>query len=409
MAEWLYLASQANGRASLADTLAAAVGRNVVWRGSRNAGGRLIANVPHLQPGDTLVLGFRQPLLRAYLRARIGEPKNPAEGTAAVDVVGHPHSDELEAVGYPVEHGVTEVIHLEDVEECCFDLVGRYVPNQQAIWRMDGEPKDAAAVQSGGPLDIPDLPSRPVVPRGAPPTVTAVPPRIVPRASPATRCFDAYVMIDWSASRSRAAPNAADSVWAGIGEWNGDQFVLGTPQHHPTRFGARAWLDAQLLKWVAEKRRVLVGFDFAFGYPKGFAAALGNASGGWTEVHRHLLSVKDDPQNKHDGARFAADCNARLAPSGPGPFWGCGAGDVVQGILTRRRVGIFTFPYGPQRLEEWRITDLRARRFALTQSVWKLNCGVSVGMQTIVGIRHLARTTPPSSEAPARRRRSWPG
>jgi len=40
-------------------------------------------------------------------------------------------------------------------------------------------------------------------------------------------------------------------------------------------------------------------------------------------------------------------------------------------------------------LEEWRATDLAARRRVTTQSVWKLNCGVSVGGQTILGIKHL--------------------
>jgi hypothetical protein len=34
-------------------------------------------------------------------------------------------------------------------------------------------------------------------------------------------------------------------------------------------------------------------------------------------------------------------------------------------------------------------TDLQARRRTTTQSVWKLNCGVSVGGQTILGIKHL--------------------
>jgi len=40
-------------------------------------------------------------------------------------------------------------------------------------------------------------------------------------------------------------------------------------------------------------------------------------------------------------------------------------------------------------LEEWGATDVEARRQVTTQSVWKLNCGVTVGGQTILGIKHL--------------------
>jgi hypothetical protein len=48
---------------------------------------------------------------------------------------------------------------------------------------------------------------------------------------------------------------------------------------------------------------------------------------------------------------------------------------------------VFQFPH--HSLEEWRATDIAARRRVTTQSVWKLNCGVSVGGQTILGIKHL--------------------
>lgn len=36
------------------------------------------------------------------------------------------------------------------------------------------------------------------------------------------------------------------------------------------------------------------------------------------------------------------------------------------------------------------MTDTRAQQQSITQPVWKLNCGVSVGMQTILGIKHFA-------------------
>ena len=50
-------------------------------------------------------------------------------------------------------------------------------------------------------------------------------------------------------------------------------------------------------------------------------------------------------------------------------------------------MGVFNYPH--HGLAEWRATDIEARKKATTQSVWKLNCGVSVGGQTILGIKHL--------------------
>lgn len=399
MTDWLYLGSDVKGRANLTETLAAAIGRSIVWRGSRNKDGALISNVKHLKPGDTLVLAFRQPVMRGYLRARIGKPQTPARGTTAIDVVGVPYSSELQALGYPVENGTTEVIHLEDVCECCFDLAGSYATN--ALWRMDHNPRDAAAARVGGAIRIDHPPRRasrvarstvgtPQLRQTKPAAPIPATERVVPPSRPLDRCFDTYVMVDWSASRVPAAANAADSIWFGVGEWQGNQFRLGKPQHHSTRSGARAWLDTHLAKWIKEKRRVLVGFDFAFGYPKGFAGALGVPNGTWADVHRLFLAVRDNAANVHDGARFAADCNRRVVPSGPGPFWGCHSTDVVPGTLTQKRVGVFTFPCGNARLDEWRLTDVRARQYAVPQTVWKLNCGVSVGMQTILGIKHLA-------------------
>jgi hypothetical protein len=46
----------------------------------------------------------------------------------------------------------------------------------------------------------------------------------------------------------------------------------------------------------------------------------------------------------------------------------------------------------------------RAQAFAVVQSVWKLNCGVSVGGQTLMGIKHLHALT----TALAPHARVWP-
>jgi hypothetical protein len=57
-------------------------------------------------------------------------------------------------------------------------------------------------------------------------------------------------------------------------------------------------------------------------------------------------------------------------------------------IRSRRNDRAFD-AYPHRRLQEWRVTDQQARKRTVTQSVWKLNCGVSVGGQTLLGITHL--------------------
>jgi len=199
------------------------------------------------------------------------------------------------------------------------------------------------------------------------------------------RAFDAYVMVDWSSSSQPVRGN--DSIWIAMGQWSGQTFTADEPVNIPTRIEAVDKLTRKLIQWKGEGKRVLVGFDFAFGYPAGFARALGLTSsrGAWKALHSYFAeNVKDSKENVHNRDAFAEQCN-RLVGA-PGPFWGC-AKDAVTEALMQHRVGVFSFPHNG--LAEWRATELEARKRATTQSVWKLNCGVSVGGQTILGIKHL--------------------
>jgi hypothetical protein len=199
------------------------------------------------------------------------------------------------------------------------------------------------------------------------------------------RAFDAYIMVDWS---SRSCPvTGNDSIWIASGAWSGRTFSASAPQNISTRVQAVDELRKRAVRWRDEGKRVLVGFDFAFGYPAGFGTALGLPSAGsaWKALHEHFASrVTDSLQNAHNRDAFADECNRKVGA--PGPFWGCAARAVTRS-LTRQRIGFFQFPH--HKLEEWRATDLAARARVTTPSVWKLNCGISVGGQTILGIKHL--------------------
>ncbi|HRK96499.1 MAG TPA: hypothetical protein PK694_09290, partial [Rhodospirillales bacterium] len=132
--------------------------------------------------------------------------------------------------------------------------------------------------------------------------------------------FDAYVMVDWSAA---AVPRTgADSIWIGIAERQ-DGVTAARLLNPSTRSEAMEILADALSDMVARDRVVLCGFDFAFGYPGGFARSLRPADGTWRGVWKEIAArVRDGGDNANN--RFEVACAFNEAISGgPFPFWGC--------------------------------------------------------------------------------------
>ncbi len=128
-------------------------------------------------------------------------------------------------------------------------------------------------------------------------------------------------------------------------------------------------------------RRVLVGFDFPFGYPEGVARcltgkALALALWDWLDER-----IEDKSDNKNNRFEVASKINEKYP--GAGPCWG--------------RPGSWNFPkiptQRPERTEqehhplEYRITDDRAR----AKPVWQLFGRGSVGSQVLLGLPSLKR------------------
>ena len=187
--------------------------------------------------------------------------------------------------------------------------------------------------------------------------------------------FDAYLMVDWSARRtpSPRAPSA-DAVWVGeLGD-------AGTGARYlRTREAAVAHVRDRLRRHVGASRRVLVGFDFPCGSPRGLAAALGLPGAPWRAVWDELgRTVADDDRNRNDRFAVAAGLNARIA--GPGPFWGCPP-SAAGPHLTATVRGRFGFPVAG-------LARLRATEAAMpgVQETWKLLGNGSVGGQALLGI-----------------------
>ena len=198
------------------------------------------------------------------------------------------------------------------------------------------------------------------------------------------RLFDRYLMVDWSSSNkpTRETPTK-DAIW--IGELT----AAGRPQtfYCRTRAAAVDVITKRLAEAADAGQRVLVGFDFAFGYPTGFAVAAGLVDEGsppWLATWQYLAgSITDSPDNVSNRFEVASDLNSRVSP-GPGPFWGCPKGSDTE-YLTPSHVGVFSYPYptAGAALERLRVTE---RHMKGVQPTWKLFTTGSVGSQVLVGI-----------------------
>jgi hypothetical protein len=185
--------------------------------------------------------------------------------------------------------------------------------------------------------------------------------------------FDTYAMVDWSAAN--VPRTGRDSVWIC---WLGrDGERLDNPS---TRHAAKDLLAARLAAAVADRQRVLVGFDFPFGYPAGFAAHLALQGMPWRAVWDEIARlIEDDEHNRSNRFKVAASFNERLSVSGGGsPFWACPAGEAGPHLRPTR-------PSYEDGLAERRLID-RREYLSSAQPCWKLCYPGSVGSQSLTGI-----------------------
>ena len=186
--------------------------------------------------------------------------------------------------------------------------------------------------------------------------------------------FDTVVMVDWSA-RSKPSPArpTKDAIFIGVSR-NGREGV----SYHRTRVAAMAALTELLAAELHAGRRTLVGFDFPFGYPRGFARVV-TGSDDPLVVWAWLADViKDDAHNGNNRWDVARRLNA-LFP-GVGPFWGCPAAEASDALPAR---GLARRGHG---MEERRGVE---RLLPRAQPCWKLFTTGSVGSQVLMGLPHL--------------------
>jgi hypothetical protein len=179
------------------------------------------------------------------------------------------------------------------------------------------------------------------------------------------------VIVDWSAARQKK--QGADSIWICRRGVDGESVI-----NPPTRREARNLLGEMLAAAVAQSERVLLGFDFPFGYPAGFARRLGLPGLAWRAVWDEIAAgLTDAADNDNNRFAVAAEFNRRIS-NGAFPFWGCPAALAGPHLRIKHHRG-----HGDGELRERRLID---DRMVGAQPCWKLLGIGSVGGQALTGI-----------------------
>lgn len=185
--------------------------------------------------------------------------------------------------------------------------------------------------------------------------------------------FDSFAMVDWSSGNDTGPRPRKDAVWAGA-VLNGNEFE---PVYLRNREVALVWLTALIDDELAAGRRLLVGFDFPFGYPSGFAEAVTGSRDPltlWAYYAEHL----DDTPKGNNRFDLAGALNARFP--GVGPFWFNGLARDIPDLPRKGRARS-----GHGMAERRRVETLAKGTF----SCWQMGGAGAVGGQVMTGLAAL--------------------
>ena len=199
------------------------------------------------------------------------------------------------------------------------------------------------------------------------------------------RLFDAYIIADWTAAEGKKLGD--QSVWIGVAKRD-VRFRLYTETHNAaTRAEGETLLAALLADHRKRGDRVLVGFDFNFGYPAGTAERLKLTGTPWQAMWKFIASnVVDKPDNTNNRYQVAAKIN-RLMTDEAWPMWGAPAKQAQRWLTSTKP------PVGAGAdIPEFRATEAAVRKGKLQpKSVWQMHGAGAVGGQTLVGIPAVRR------------------
>lgn len=187
--------------------------------------------------------------------------------------------------------------------------------------------------------------------------------------------FDTIVTIDWSGGNARSAKPSADAIWVSVIRDD----VQEDPQYFPSRQAFEPWIIDLIEGELIATRRMMLAFDFAFGYPTNAAQRITGSPDPldfWDWLDERII----DDQKENNRFDVAGAINAKF--EGIGPYWGNG---LQRDIPQLPRKGLAREHHG---FEEKRVVEQRAKG---AFSVWQLSGAGAVGSQVLMGLPVLSR------------------
>lgn len=194
--------------------------------------------------------------------------------------------------------------------------------------------------------------------------------------------FDRYLIVDWSASKT--PKTGSDSIWLGYSDHERSSKLAPEYENNPpTRAKAIAWVKKICLDAISENKKLFIGFDFGFGYPRGAAERMTGVAS-WRSVWRFMASRFEEKQAAAENRfQIAHDIN-RDCFGGVSQFWRCpNAMNDELPYLSFDKAG-----RGELCVPERRHCETSIPR---AKSNWELLNPGSVGSQTLLGMACLGR------------------
>ncbi|MEP0960615.1 MAG: gephyrin-like molybdotransferase Glp [Roseobacter sp.] len=182
-------------------------------------------------------------------------------------------------------------------------------------------------------------------------------------------------MVDWSGGNDTGPTPRQDAIWACIARDGRTQ----EPVYLRNRLVAEEWIVGSIEIERQAGRRVLLGFDFQFGYPAGFAEKITGSVSPFALWEWLEAEIEDAPRQNN---RFiiAAQINLKWG-AGKGPFWGNLLARDIEGLA--RNKNDYHNPF-----RERRAVEVQAQG---TFTCWQLGGAGAVGSQTLMGLPVLSR------------------
>ena len=197
------------------------------------------------------------------------------------------------------------------------------------------------------------------------------------------RLFGAYVIVDYTAAEGKKTGES--SMWIGVMKRD-VRFRLSYEAHNPaTRAEGLNVLRTLLADLKKRGDRVLLGVNFALGFPRGTAQRLQLKGTPWEAMWDFLAkNVVDKPDNTNNRFQVAAKMN-RLMTDDAYPFWGCPKNAAQKWLSTLKPDSFGDFP-------EFRLTEdatKALKKAAQAKSLWQMHGAGVVGGQSMLGITAL--------------------